>query len=89
MALLPADEVLERVRRLCAEERRPLPDIPGLADELEEARQRGYMVARSFQPGRTSVAAAIADPSGHPVGGVDSPPSTNRRRPNEMPTWPR
>ena len=41
MALLPADEVLERVRRLCAEERRPLPDIRGLADELEEVRQRG------------------------------------------------
>jgi DNA-binding IclR family transcriptional regulator len=84
MALLPADEVLERVRRLCAEERRPLPDIRGLVDELEEVRQRGYVVARSFQPGRTSVAAAIADPSGHPVGGVSVAADTDRLPPTRV-----
>ena len=84
MALLPADEVLERVRRLCSEELRPLPDVRGLADELEQARQRGYVVAGSFQPGRTSVAGAIADPSGRPVGGVSVAADTDLLAPSRV-----
>lgn len=70
MSLLAADDVLDRVRRLCAEERRPLPDLDRLTDELAQARRRGYVVCRSFQPGRTSVAAPVRDPSGRPVGGI-------------------
>jgi IclR family acetate operon transcriptional repressor len=70
MALLDADEVGDRVRRLCAEERRPLPDLARLAEDLAEVRRRGYVVCRSFQPGRTSVAAAVRDSSGRPVGGM-------------------
>ncbi len=70
MALLDAGEVPDRVRRLCAEERRALPDLDRLAEELAQVRQRGYVVCRSFQPGRTSVAAPIHDPSGCPVGGI-------------------
>jgi DNA-binding IclR family transcriptional regulator len=70
MALLDAGEVPDRVRRLCSEERRALPDLDRLAEELAQVRQRGYVVCRSFQPGRTSVAAPIHDPSGRPVGGI-------------------
>jgi DNA-binding IclR family transcriptional regulator len=70
MALLDAAEVLDRVRRLCAEERRPLPDLDRLTADLAEARERGYGVCRSFQAGRTSVAAAVRDPSGRPLGGM-------------------
>lgn len=70
LALLDADDVRDRVRRLCAEERRPLPDLGGLGEELAQVRRSGYVVSRSFQVGLTSVAAAIADRSGFPVGGV-------------------
>ena len=70
LALLDAGEVRDRVRRLCAEERRPLPDLDLLHAELARVRRRGYAVCRSFQPGLTSVAASIRDPSGRPVGGI-------------------
>ena len=70
MSLLAADEVLDRVRRLCSEERRPLPDLDHLAEELAQVRRQGYVVCRSFQPGRTSVAAPIHDPARRPVGAI-------------------
>ena len=81
MALLGAADVRDRVRRLCAEERRPLPDLPGLDAELAGVRQRGYAVCGSFQPGRTSVAAAVRDRSGRPVGGLSVAADTDLQTP--------
>ena len=69
LACLPADEVDGRVRRLCREEDTPLPDMSALHAELAAGREQGYLVSSSFQPGRTSVAAAVVGGAG-PVGGL-------------------
>jgi DNA-binding IclR family transcriptional regulator len=67
---LPFDEVETRVRRCCGEQHQPLPDLPALRDELAQARVNGYVVSRSFQKDRASVAAAVLDPGQRPVGGI-------------------
>jgi DNA-binding IclR family transcriptional regulator len=68
-ALAPDDAEL-RVRRLCQQEQLALPDMAALADELACARLRGYLVCRTFQAGRTSVAAAVMGPDGQPAGAL-------------------
>jgi DNA-binding IclR family transcriptional regulator len=70
LALLPAAEVAARVGAVCAAESRHLPDLAALARELAGARRAGFVVSDTFQPGRTSVAAAVADPAGGPAGGI-------------------
>jgi DNA-binding IclR family transcriptional regulator len=70
MSWLPFDQVRPLVLRCCAEERQPLPDLGVLRDELARARLDGYVVSRSYQRDRTSVAAAIFDAGQQPVGGV-------------------
>jgi DNA-binding IclR family transcriptional regulator len=64
------DDADQRVRRLCRDEQLPLPDMAELSDELAAARSHGYCVCRTFQPGRTSVAAAIVGSDGQPVGAL-------------------
>ncbi|WP_169736774.1 IclR family transcriptional regulator [Pseudonocardia spinosispora] len=68
-ALDPADADL-RVRRICAQENLPLPDMAALAEELATARARGHVVCRAFQRGRTSVAAAVVGADGQPAGAL-------------------
>ncbi|WP_028935737.1 IclR family transcriptional regulator [Pseudonocardia spinosispora] len=68
-ALDPADAE-HRVRRLCAQEDHPLPDMAALAEELAAARVRGHLVCRSFQRGRTSVAATVIGADGQPAGAL-------------------
>jgi DNA-binding IclR family transcriptional regulator len=70
LSALDPVEVDQRVRRLCRDERIPLPDMGALDDELASARSHGYLVCRTFQPGRTSVAAAIIGPDGLPAGAL-------------------
>ncbi|WP_326836988.1 IclR family transcriptional regulator C-terminal domain-containing protein [Amycolatopsis rhabdoformis] len=78
LSILDPAEVDDRVRRLCHHELLPLPDLAALDDELASARANGYLVCRTFQTGRTSVAAAIVGPDGTPAGGlsVAGPSST-------------
>jgi DNA-binding IclR family transcriptional regulator len=70
LAHLSAAEVATRVRAACALESRRLPDLTALGRELAGARRAGFVVSDTFQPGRTSVAAAILDQSGAPAGGI-------------------
>jgi DNA-binding IclR family transcriptional regulator len=70
LSRLPPAEVDERVARLCREEDVRPPDGPALHAELELARRDGWLVSSSFQPGRTSVAAAVVRADGEPVGGL-------------------
>lgn len=70
LSVLPFDEVIGHVQRCCAESAVPMPDMAALEAELAQARRDGFVVSQSFQRGRTSVASAIVDGSGQPVGGV-------------------
>lgn len=70
LSWLPFDEVVSHVERCCAEDAAPAPDLSELDAELRKARHDGYVSSQSFQRDRMSVAAAILDASGHPVGGV-------------------
>jgi DNA-binding IclR family transcriptional regulator len=70
LALLPPAEAAARVEAVCAAESRHLPDLASLAQELAAARRVGFVVSDTFQPGRTSVAAPLPDPTGVPAGGV-------------------
>lgn len=70
LAPLGCDEAVRRVRRTCRAEKLRLPDLPALREELGRAREQGYVVSQSFQPGRTSVAAWVLAPGGVSVGGV-------------------
>jgi DNA-binding IclR family transcriptional regulator len=70
LAMLPAPEVAARVGEVCAAESRRPPDLAALTRELARARRAGFVVSDTFQPGRTSVAAPVADPAGQPAGGI-------------------
>jgi DNA-binding IclR family transcriptional regulator len=70
LTLLPSNEVAARVEAVCAAEPGQLPDLDALAAELAAARRAGFVVSDTFQPGRTSVAAPVPDPSGAPAGGI-------------------
>lgn len=70
LSRLPAEEVDERITRLCRDEDVPAPDRCALHEELRTARLAGYVVSSSFQAGRTSVAAAVVDADGRPAGGL-------------------
>ncbi|WP_433787779.1 IclR family transcriptional regulator [Actinomycetospora sp. CA-101289] len=70
LSRLEPAEVDERVARLCRDEDVPAPDPAALADELAVGREAGYVVSSSFQAGRTSVAAAVVDGDGRPLGGL-------------------
>lgn len=70
LSRLAPGEVDERVGRLCRDEGLAPPDRAALHDELGAARRAGYVVSSTFQAGRTSVAAAVVDADGRPVGGL-------------------
>lgn len=70
LAALDPVDADQRVRRLCRDEELPLPDMAALDDEFAATRSHGYCVCRSFQPGRTSVAAAIVGSDRQPVGAL-------------------
>ncbi|CAA9241193.1 MAG: hypothetical protein AVDCRST_MAG54-1511, partial [uncultured Actinomycetospora sp.] len=70
LSRLDPAEVDERVARLCRDEGVPAPDPVALAEELAAGREAGYVVSSSFQAGRTSVAAAVVDGDGRPLGGL-------------------
>ncbi|MGD9530169.1 IclR family transcriptional regulator [Pseudonocardia sp.] len=70
LAALDPVDADQRVRRLCRDEELPLPDMAALDDELAATRSHGYCVCHSFQPGRTSVAAAVLWADGQPVGAL-------------------
>lgn len=70
LSWLPLDEVEQRIRQCCAEERTRLPDLDAIAAELGRGRRDGYVISQSFQQNRTSVGAAILDARRRPVGGV-------------------
>ncbi|MGD9985392.1 IclR family transcriptional regulator [Pseudonocardia sp.] len=70
LAALDPVDADQRVRRLCHDEDLPLPDMAALDDEFAAARSAGYLVCRSFQAGRTSVAAPVVGPDGHPAGAL-------------------
>jgi DNA-binding IclR family transcriptional regulator len=70
LSWLPFDKVVAHVEKCCAESSTPPPDLDELEAELIRARQDGFLVSKSFQKDRMSVAAAIFDASGHSVGGV-------------------
>lgn len=70
LSVLDPEDAGLRVRRVCKDEQLPLPDLAELAEELAVARHDGYLVCRSFQPGRTSVAAAVIGPDGLPAGAL-------------------
>ena len=81
LSALDPDDARMRVRRVCREEELKLPDLGNLEGELATARRDGYVVCRSFQPGRTSVAAPVIGPDGMPAGAlsVAGPSSTFAR----------
>ena len=70
LSWLPFDTVAHQVEKCCAESRIPLPDLRDLEAELRTARQDGYIVSRTFQRDRTSVAAPIFGSAGEPLGGI-------------------
>lgn len=70
LAALDPVDADQRVRRLCRDEELPLPDMAALDEELAAARSAGYLVCRSFQPGRTSVAAPVIGADGQPAGAL-------------------
>lgn len=70
LSCLPAAEIDERIARLCRDEDLAPPDQAALHEELAAARRAGYLVSSTFQAGRTSVAAAVVDADGRPVGGL-------------------
>lgn len=73
LSLLSTDDVRARVADAARSERRRAPEpheIAVLDGELRLAREHGYIVSTSFQPGRLSVAAPVAAHDGTPVGGV-------------------
>ena len=70
LAALDPEEADLRVRQVCRQEQISLPDMAALADEFESARIHGFLVCRSFQPGRTSVAAAVLGADGQPAGAL-------------------
>jgi DNA-binding IclR family transcriptional regulator len=70
LAVLDPEEADLRVRRVCKQEQISLPDMGALAEEFAKARVHGYLVCRSFQPGRTSVAAAVIGADGQPAGAL-------------------
>jgi DNA-binding IclR family transcriptional regulator len=72
LALLQPEEALARAERAAlAEGRATKPVASALAAELAAARERGYVVASSWQPGRVSVAAPVIHPvTEEPIGGI-------------------
>lgn len=70
LAWLPFDKVVAHVRKCCEEGTIPAPDLDGLEAELTLARRHGYIVSQVFQKDRVSVAAAIVDGFGRPLGGI-------------------
>ncbi len=67
---LPFDKVVGHIKKCCAEGGLRSPNLEELEAELKVGRQNGYIISRSFQKDRMSVAAAILDASGRPLGGV-------------------
>ncbi|WP_433297119.1 IclR family transcriptional regulator [Pseudonocardia sp. CA-142604] len=82
-ALDPQDADL-RIRRVCKQEQISLPDMGALAEEFAHARVRGYLVCRSFQPGRTSVAAAVIGADGQPAGALSIAGPTSTFAPSRL-----
>ncbi|GLZ44337.1 putative IclR-family regulatory protein [Actinomycetospora sp. NBRC 106375] len=70
LSRLSAAETDARIDRLCRDEDLAPPDRATLHAELDAARRAGFLVSSAFQAGRTSVAAAVVDADGRPVGGL-------------------
>lgn len=70
LSVLAPAEAEDMIRRQCAAEQHPLPDLAAVRAELAGARRQGYAVSRTFQHNRTSIAAPILDVTGRPLGGV-------------------
>jgi DNA-binding IclR family transcriptional regulator len=70
LCYLPFDKVVAHVEKCCAESSVRVPNMEELENELKVGRQNGYITSQSFQRDRLSVAAAIFDSSGHPLGGI-------------------
>lgn len=68
-ALAPA-EAARRVAQACRADGEAPPPPAVLAADLADVRARRYVVSRSFQEGRASVAAPVLSASGAPVGGI-------------------
>ncbi|MEK6438973.1 IclR family transcriptional regulator [Pseudonocardia sp. T1-2H] len=70
LSLLEPKDVEARMRSLSRSEQVRPPDASTLRDELTAAREQGFVVSRTFQQDRTSVAAPVVGPDGVPVGGL-------------------
>lgn len=70
LAWIPFQKVVAQVRKCCDESSIVVPDFEELESELTTCRQKGYIASQSFQKNRMSVAAAILDGSGNPLGGI-------------------
>jgi IclR family acetate operon transcriptional repressor len=84
LSVLDPDEAELRVRRICAQEEYPLPDLAALAEEFATARAHGYVVCRSFQRGRTSVAAPVVGSDGSPAGALSIAGPSSTFAPSRM-----
>jgi len=71
LAWLEFEDAAARVLEVEAGQAAPSPpDMEDLRKELATIRQRGYAMSTTSQEGRLSVAAAVLDRAGGPVGGV-------------------
>lgn len=73
LSLLDPADARIRVANAARAERRPAPgpdELTALDSDLRQARELGYVVSTSFQPGRLSVASPVAALDGTSVGGV-------------------
>lgn len=70
LACLSPEAAEAVVEQACRSERTRPPAPEALLASLDEVRARGYALGGRFQPGRLSIAAAVVDPAGVPVGAV-------------------
>ena len=70
LAHLPWEDVQTRVASWCEATGSAPPDLVGLGEDLRTARATGWLVSRSYQQGRTSVAVPIFDEEGRAVAGL-------------------
>lgn len=70
LSWLPADDVVDRVRRACREESLPVPDPHLLQRELDAARRDGCVILHDHRRSETAIGAPILDGATRPLGGV-------------------
>ncbi len=84
LAQLGWPDVVRRVGEWCTTTGAPTPDLDALAGELRAARETGWLVSRSFQRDRTSVAVPIFDVEGRAVAGLSVAGSVVSFSPTEV-----